>query len=373
MTETAERVDVAVVGGGVAGAAACVAVARRGIRALWLAPERDRRVEPVGESLSPAAQPVLASLGLEDLLASPPHRPSNATFSAWGSAHLVERNAAIHLEGPGRVLDRGRFEDDLAAAADHVSDRRTWPLKTAAARDGLWHLSVVGSEGSRAIEARMVIDASGRSAVFGRQRADYCRTDQMVAACSILPHRDDSVQPTPATLIESAEHGWFYAALLPDGRLSVAWFSDPDLLPAGLSHDTTAWRNLLAGTAHVGRWIDDAGFSVETAPRLASAGVTRLEPAADAQSGWAAVGDAAAAFDPLSSHGITTALWTGARAGTAAADWLGGDGASLDAYAGAVRAGAQRFAEQRAAIYALERRFGHSPFWRRRQAPRTDR
>jgi flavin-dependent dehydrogenase len=360
--------EVAVVGGGIAGAAACIALARHGLRPLWLTPEDDVSRDPVGETLAPAARPILNRLGLSHLLESPRHRRSNATFSAWGSERLVERNAAVHLEGPGLVLDRRAFERDIAAAAGDVAERRDAWMRSAQVEGDLWAL---GLDDGASVRARFVIDASGRAAVLGRRLSRFRRDDQLVAATALLPHRDLEVEPTPATLIEALRDGWIYSALLPDGRLSVAYFSDPDLLPANLSRDLDAWRALLDTTTHVRRWIADAGFGVEAPPRLASAGVTRLDPpaaaGADTTPGWAAAGDAAAAFDPLSSHGMTTALWTAARSGDAAADWLRGDRRPIDAYVLAVAKGAQDFLVQRASLYASETRFADAPFWQRRR------
>lgn len=363
---------VSVVGGGVAGAAACIALAQAGIAPLWLAPPDQGDRDKVGESLSPAALPILAELGLRGILSGDRHRPSRATFSAWGGDRLVERNAFQHLEGPGYVIDRHLFEQQLTSAAAACARRVASGLSQGLARQtGGWSLTL--DDGST-LTTDFIIDASGRRAVIGRRCAPTQRVDRLVAATAILVQRDLSVEPTPATLIEAAQHGWWYATLLPDGRLALAWFNDPDLMPRGLSRDTAAWRAHIAGTRHVARWIAEAGFAIEAPPRLASAATRRLAAAAagpDATSGWAAVGDAAAAFDPLSSHGLTTALWTGVRAGRAAAAWLAGNRDPMACYSRQVAAGFEGFLGQRAAVYSCEQRFGQHPFWQRRIATGT--
>ncbi|GHD50689.1 hypothetical protein GCM10017083_24230 [Thalassobaculum fulvum] len=358
--------DVAVVGGGIAGAAACVALHRAGLRSLWIAPASASGGDRVGESLAPAARPILAELGLDGLTERPGHRPANAAFSAWGTDRLVERNAIVHLEGPGRVLDRAGFEADLRAAADGSTGRCREQLAAVSCADGRWRLELAGG---RSTTVRFLVDASGRASVVGRTLATSRRDDRLVAACAFLPHRDPKVEPTPATLIEAVEDGWWYAALLPDRRLSLAYFSDPDLLPRGLSRDLPAWQTSIAGSTYVSHWLADAGFDADRPPRLHSAGTTWLEPAAGTRdgAGWAAIGDAAAAFDPLSSHGMTTALWAAARIGKVAAAWLGGDPEPLSAYAHAVAAGISRFRAQRAEVYGREQRFPDAPFWRRRK------
>ena len=366
-----------VVGGGVAGAAACIALARAGLRALWLVREpfqtHERHHDPVGESLSPAAMPVLEALGLGAIPDAPRHRSSNATFSAWGSDALMERNAFVHLEGPGRVIDRRFFEEQLREAADAVAMRVAGGVAHMHPREGGgWALTLDSGED---FTADFLVDTTGRAAAIGRRLSAFERVDRLVAATAFLTQRDRDVEPTRATLIEAVAQGWWYATLLPDERLALAFFSDPDLLPTHLSRDLATWRGLVADSHYVGRWVDDAGFALETPPRLVSAGTARLErPCSDHDdgAGWAAIGDAAAAFDPLSSHGLTTALWTASRAGAAAAAWLAGDRALLAAYGRAVDAGFTGFLRQREAIYARERRFADQLFWQRRNTPLAD-
>jgi 2-polyprenyl-6-methoxyphenol hydroxylase-like FAD-dependent oxidoreductase len=358
---------VAVIGAGIAGPAAVLALARAGQEALWVAPKPEPDHDPVGETLAPAANPILAGLGLSDTMAAAGHRPSHTTLSAWGSDRLADRNAILHLEGPGLVLDRARFEADLrsraAATAGRMVETR---LSTAHAADGVWHLTL---ENGEALTADALVDASGRSAVVARSFAARERADQLMAAHAFLPHRDDSVEPTRAVLIEAVETGWWYAALRPDGSLSVAYFTDPDLLGDTPSRDLDAWTGLIAGTRHIGHWIEDAGFAVEAPPRLSSAGTTWLVPPAGRADGapWMAMGDCAAAFDPLSSHGMTTALWAGARAGGVLSAALQGDDTALEAYTRSVLDGVAGFLAQRRSMYAQERRFLDAPFWQRRQ------
>lgn len=357
--------DAAVVGGGIAGAAACVALHRAGLTALWIAPPDPDAGDRVGESLAPAAGPILARLGLDRLLHDAGHRRSNATFSAWGTSRLVERNAIVHLEGPGWVLDRGRFETDLRASASGVVERRHCRLEAARPATGCWHLALADGPGA---SAGFLIDASGRAAVAARSLAARRRDDRQIAACAFLAHRDPSVEPTPATLIETVPDGWWYAALLPDGRLSLARFGDADGLPRGISRSTPLWREMIRESRHVAFWIADAGFVAEAPPKLHSVGTTWLSTAGGTSegAGWAAIGDAAAAFDPLSSHGMTTALWSAARTAEIVAAWRTGDDQPLAAYTSSVAQGIERFRKQRAALYARERRFAGEPFWQRR-------
>lgn len=369
MRDTAD-VDLAVAGGGVAGSAVCVAAARHGLRVVWLAPPAHRTAEPYGESLAPASRPILSALGLEAALHDPAHRPARSTFAAWAGPQLVERHAAVHLEGPGWVLDRAVFERHLAAAAARHATRMPVTVRQASVQAGGWR--VVLSDGAE-VTARFLVDATGRAAVLARRQARLRRHDRLIAALASLPQRTSTVTPTPATLIEAVEDGWRYAALLPDGRLSVAAFTDPQLRPARSADRREQWARLLPDGGWVRRWIEEAEFTFVSGPRWVNAGVVSADPPAHpdhdgaGSAGWAAVGDAAAALDPLSSHGMTSALWSGAQVGAASAAWLAGDHRPLARYRTAVRDGVDRFLAARRVLYAQPTRFADAPFWHARR------
>jgi flavin-dependent dehydrogenase len=83
---------------------------------------------------------------------------------------------------------------------------------------------------------------------------------------------------------------------------------------------------------------------------------------------WCAVGDAAMAFDPLSSQGLFNALYTGFRGAQAVAARLAGETAALAAYRDRLVLIRDAYARNRVGYYAQERRFRDQPFWQRRQA-----
>lgn len=359
------RADIVVVGAGTAGCAAALAAASAGAEVLLLGDPPALGDRP-GESLSPAANAILAGLGVEGLLAGGGHRPANSGYAAWGAPLLAQKNVIQSLEGAGHVLDRARFDRDLAAAACARPGIFRRPVRVAAVvREGsVWTIGV--SDGG-SVRTPFLIDASGRRAEVARRLSPVRRADRLVGVCSFLTSRDPEVEPTPATLVEAAPDGWWYAALLPDGRLTLAYFSDPDLLPKGIGRDPAILSDLLGRSQFVRQWLDSAGFHPTEAPRPASAATAWLERAAG--EGWAAAGDAAAALDPLSSHGLTSALWTGRRAGETAMAALSGDGEAIDRYAASLARGVTEFLAQRRHMYGAERRWRDRPFWRRRQAP----
>ena len=71
--------------------------------------------------------------------------------------------------------------------------------------------------------------------------------------------------------------------------------------------------------------IDEKGYSIDSTgqgrwPKATAAGSAHLEPFGSQEERWFAVGDAAMAFDPLSSQGIITALKSGCMLGMSLAE-----------------------------------------------------
>lgn len=276
---------------------------------------------------------------------------------------LAQASALANAAGAGFVLDRPAFDRMLRAASEHsgIATIEDAVVHAESSIDG-WRLTL--ADGAH-VTARFVIDGSGRAAVAARSVGVRRRADRLVAAYACISQSCNEVEPTPATLIEAVENGWWYAALLPDRRLSLAFFTDPDSLPRGITRNAPAWAEMAARAPFVQRWLESASYPIVQAPLLASAGTTWLEPIAGEN--WAAVGDAAAAFDPLSSHGLTTALWSGRRAALATIAALDGVREPLVRYALDFHNAVHSVVAQRIAVYGRERRFADEPFWIRRR------
>jgi flavin-dependent dehydrogenase len=164
-------------------------------------------------------------------------------------------------------------------------------------------------------------------------------------------------------MVEATPDGWWYSALVPTGERVVAFLTDADLVDTA-TRTTAGFCERLREARHLRCRLDGHEYRITGRPRAAAAGGSRLERFAG--EGWVAVGDAALAFDPLSSQGLLCALETGSRAGRAIDRALAGDTEPLTDYPRAVGRIDSAYREGLAACYAAERRWLGRPFWRRR-------
>jgi 2-polyprenyl-6-methoxyphenol hydroxylase-like FAD-dependent oxidoreductase len=359
--------SVIVVGGGIAGCATAVALARRGVEVCLPYLEHTRPQLAVGETVPPDVWKLLRELGLWEKFLEQPHEPSLGSCSAWGGTDLGYNDFVLNPRGCGWHLDRARFE---ALLLDHTRSCGValFPIAVCTSSEsspgGRIVLETVTKSGdARRFAARYLVDATGSRSVIARQMgARQISLDRLSFVYGFFD-ASTAVAASRLTLLEAHELGWWYAARLPDRRLAVAFASDASIVrDHHLAHERK-WLALLRETAHVAQAIEGCRLTdivVRVAPSF------RLDRVAGTN--WLAVGDAAAACDPICSQGIMNALEDGIRAATAIVDTFNGRHGGKEAYASYLDARYADYLAGRNYFYGIERRWRQSPFWGRRVA-----
>ena len=359
--------EVVIVGGGPAGTAAALTLARYTECRCVLIEASGYETARVGENVSPAVLPLLAFLGV-----APPAAPGEGIVlfgseAAWGSGELVQRTSLFSGQGPGWSLDRGHFDAVLADAAEAAGVtvlRRAMLRDAAREASGDWRLHFDRGRTMHTLLARQVVDASGRSAAFARRIGARRRVFDRLVGVTAYAKLAPGTALAQIMLVEAAPNGWWYAAPLPGSLAVLALMTDADLIRRLDGSVEQFFAHGLARTEHVRARYGRA--SLVTAPRVHPAETQTLTP--PIAPGWVAAGDAAASFDPLSSLGIGHALASGIQAARIVHARLRGDETLATAYPGDIARNQAAYAQRWAMIYANERRWPEQTFWRRRQA-----
>lgn len=363
--------DAVVVGGGPAGAATALALIRRGYSAAIV--ERSSYNETrVGETLPPAVQPLLASLGIWDQFLAAKHSPSFAIRSAWGQDDLYDNDFIFNPYGSGWHVDRTHLDASLAQWAEEAGAsvyRSSRVLSCAYNNAGGWHIEFAGDELRRNLRAKFLVDATGRASWLSRkQGASRITYDRLVGITFFCSPGPAKLVTDSSTLIEAIEEGWWYSAFLPDSRLVLAYMTDADLYSRGRKQSSTHWQHQLQTTTYTKSRAES--YEVTSGPYIMPANSSRLDHIAGEN--WLAAGDAAAAFDPLCGQGIYRALQSGIRAARAIEEHLAGSDDSGERYALEIEQNFQKYMTRRKDYYSREPRWSDTVFWRRRQLARGE-
>lgn len=373
--QSANGFDVAVLGGGPAGASAALALARLG-RSVVILEESHYDQPRVGETLPPSLQPILLELGAWESFLSLRATPSNGVMSAWGGSDLQSSSFIFNPYGQGWHVDRQRFDAMLvnatapAGVCVHMGIgvkrcnwhfRRGWELET---RTRNVEAGNDESSSIRRFSAHALINATGRKSAFtGQWGAKRVVHDRLIGLAALFQAQNDKVGFF--TLIEATENGWWYSAPLPGERLMVMFMTDADLIAKQRLIQLVAWQKKLGMATHTATRC--RGCKLLETPRGYSALSHRLCRSISAAK-WLAVGDAALAVDPLSGNGIARALRSGSEAAQAMDRWLTGDRSAAVQYEMKRDEEFNDYLLRQRDFYAMENRWPNAPFWQRRIA-----
>ncbi|MBO0930242.1 lysine-epsilon-oxidase maturase LodB [Fibrella aquatilis] len=363
------QTDVLIVGGGPAGAATALGLLTySGLRVL-IVESSDLSAVRVGEQVDPSLFDLLAYLQItREQLEEDSFIQGYNTLSAWGSSHISSRSSITSSREAAYQLDREKFDLLLlgkAAEKGAVVMPRARCMHFQQSADGHWTVQVKHqTRGELSVQARYVVDATGRQSSIARQLGIGAAVkDQLVAVGAFLQVGEGG-SVRQEVMLETVEEGWWYCATLPNRQVVTTLFSDADMVKERQLQKPANWNALLARTVHVKQRV--ANSTAFGSPWVRGAFSKRIDTTARPH--FMAVGDAAASFDPVSSLGIGFAVSSGCHAARALCQLDEGDGAAINTYQQSIDTIFDQYLSTKATYYSQEKRWLTAPFWQRRTA-----
>jgi flavin-dependent dehydrogenase len=308
-----ERCDVAVIGGGPAGSTAAALLARRGHKVIALEKAHHPRFH-IGESLLPMNLPIFERLGVLDKVRALGVFKRGADFEADNERgyNTFEFARALGNSPPHAYqvwrqdFDQMLFEHARHSGADTREGHEVLGVEPRGPRDA--RLEVRADGQSYGIQARYVVDASGRDALLSSRRKLRRKNDRHQSA-AIFAHFRGAEPRTGEDAgnisIYRFEHGWMWMIPLPGGIMSVGAVCRPDYLKQRRGRTQEFLLETLKRSAALWRRLEHAeliGSEVRITGNYSYDSTRMGGP------GWVLIGDAFAFLDPVFSSGVYLAM-----------------------------------------------------------------
>lgn len=370
------KYEVVIAGSGPAGCATAIALARAG-RHVLIVEKRCVARARTGETLAPSTKRLVAELlgGLDERTLPDWAALCHGNISCWGDPAPAQQDFDYSAYGKGLCVDRAGLDSALATKAVQlgVEFRRGCTLEVSS-RDEDWSLALRSGDVVEEITAPFVVDATGRAAALGTSLGlTQTRLDPLFSFAMLF---DTTAEDHDGyTRVEACDDGWWYSNRLPsaaNAQRLVVLHTDRGSAAAKAVASLGGFLSLLSQTCLIQQKLTELKATPVGRVSGAPAGNATLDHIA--MEGFLAVGDAAQAYDPLSSQGLDRALTSGGLAGHALTYALANSRDPrpyLARYHQNLRQHWAQYLNQHRSYYAMEARWADHPFWARRARAQT--
>lgn len=307
--------DVAVIGGGPGGAALATFLARAGHRCVIFEQSKFPRYH-IGESLIPHTHGIFDRLGLlPQLRASAFPVKHSVRFVSHGGKESVPFYFSETIPGERArtwQVERSQFDTmmlDHARAGGVEVHEQTSIDKVLFEDSRAVGVQTVSADGARSeVRAKVVVDASGRACIIGRQLGLRSPLPELRKASAWGYFRGGKRLPGidagETTMFLVPGGGWFWYIPLPDDMVSVGIVADPEYVFSESDDMEAAFTREVAKCAPL---ADRLSVAKRVGPVRGSRHLAYLNRQTCGD-GWVMIGDARAFLDPIYSSGLYLAL-----------------------------------------------------------------
>ncbi|MCJ8288788.1 MAG: FAD-dependent monooxygenase [Crocinitomicaceae bacterium] len=303
--------DVVIVGGGISGLILSILLKEKKIDHVVLNRVEKRKTLELPETIPPSTLVLLESLNLLELFS----KSSSKTFgyhSLWNSDVLTTDNFFNHNPYKyGLKLNKKKLLSDLGElVSDNIIQFNN--LIEIDRSDENVTVKIESDHTVQTINSRIIIDATGRNrAILKLLGITNESLDNQVALSCHLPYFKHPKLIHPV-YVESFENGWGIVSTLNEHINGMTLYTKKGSSILPQLKDYQNWKELLSNTKLLKDFLTDDLNRKVVGGKANSSKASQITG-----SNWLAIGDAAIAFDPLSSHGISNAIYCANLASTA--------------------------------------------------------
>ncbi|QRP64254.1 tryptophan 7-halogenase [Rhodanobacter sp. FDAARGOS 1247] len=309
-----EQCDVVVIGGGPGGSTAATLLARKGYKVIALEKAHHPRFH-IGESLLPMNLPVFERLGvLHKVRAMGVFKPgadfeadNERGYNTYAFARAIGQSPPHAYQVWRQDFDKMLYDHARESGADAREGHEVVQVEQRGARES-W-LDVQTDQGDNyAIQARYVVDASGRDALLSSKKKLRRKNDQHQSAAIFGHFRGAETragEDAGNISIYSFGYGWMWMIPLPDGVMSVGAVCRPEYLKQRKGRSVDFLLDTLKLSPALWARLQHAEL-VDNQVRVT--GNYSYDSTCMGGPGWILVGDAFAFLDPVFSSGVYLAM-----------------------------------------------------------------
>lgn len=352
--------DVIITGGGITGLVLSCLLEQKGIDHVVLMRREKTTDFALAETLPPSALPLLRKLNLLDLFERTAVQKTYGYHSLWGKPVVNDNNFFFH-----RPYQYGLKINKQAIIQELEAQQKKHVMLTGKDMLLQYETGNVGvatelDSGLTTINGKLIADATGRKrAVLNKMGIASTDHDHLIAfSCHLRYMRHPKL--VHGVFIETFPEGWGIVSRLDETKNVMTLFTHINNPVQPQLKNYAHWQDVLAGTIYLKAFLSEKALTAVKGGKANSSKANVL-----AGKNWLAAGDAAISFDPLSSHGITNAIYTAEAAAHAIDGYLvQGHKDALTQYDKALTEIFEQYLQTKNVLYRAERRWTESVFWK---------
>ena len=308
--------DVLIVGKGVSGLVLSYLLEKKGINVTLLNKETNTSKIVLAETIPPSTLALLDQLQLLSVFES----CATKTYgyqSIWNSDQIHEETFFKHNPFKhGLKLNKKQLINTLEKQLNSkVINYQT--LKELQITEQGVVSKIQLDNNTQTISSKLIIDGTGRNrAVLNTLKIPTQTLDDTIAFICYVPKTNATLKYGFFT--ETFNDGWGTVSDLNETtRILTIYTSKSNSMYKKLKHYNN-WKDVLTKTQVLKKHLPNTTINYKVVGRLANSSIVKKITGTK----WLAIGDAAMAFDPISSHGISNALFCAHKASIAIDDFL---------------------------------------------------